>query len=233
MFSGGKDSMAVLFLMEDMNHTNLEIIFIDTGKNFKELLDTVEWTKQRFKQYKFTTINSNRDRQWVEHGLPTDIMNMDYSQHGNMFMGTINKFQTKFHCCYKNIMEPAWGYVKFIGSNLLIRGEKYSDKLKSVVSSGEIVEGVTLYNPIEGWNDEQVRQYLHEKMDNDYPKHMDFYHSSLDCRDCTAYLKDTSDRVKLLKGNYPEDYELFLDNVNNIKQAVLEQLEPINNVLEV
>lgn len=232
MFSGGKDSLAVLYLLEDFGCTNLEVIFIDTGKNFKELLDTVKYAKNRFTQYKFYTIYTNRTANWVKYGLPADAMNMDYSEHGNMFMGTINKFQTKFHCCYKNIMEPAWEYAKQVNCDVLIRGEKDSDKLKSVVKSGDTIEGILLYNPIEGWNDEQVRQYLHEKMGSDYPRHMDFYHSSLDCRDCTAYLKDTSDRVELLKTNYPEEYEIFLDNLHNIKQSLLEHLEPINNLLE-
>lgn len=231
MFSGGKDSLACLYILEQLEQTNFTAVWVDTGKNFNQILKTIEYAMKRFPNIEFLQLRVNRDAQWETKGLPTDVMNLDYSKKGNMYLGTSIKFQSRFSCCFENIMLPVLTLIKEWNSNLLIRGNKLSDSSKDYSKSGDIIDGVTIWNPVQDWDDNKVRQYLREKMGEDYPKHLDYNHSSLDCRDCTAYLSETRDRIELLRQEHPLEYDIFRDNLFNIRHSVLEQVNEINKIL--
>ena len=78
-FSGGKDSMACLYLLKDYL-SDITVLWSNTGKNHPELLDTVSRAKKLCPN--FIEIKTNRDAQWKENGLPSDIVPIDYTKIG-------------------------------------------------------------------------------------------------------------------------------------------------------
>lgn len=212
MFSGGKDSLLCLLMLQDqLQYVN--VVFVDTGKNFPKALEFINTIKQYCKN--FIHLKSDRDRNWQVNGLPSDLI---APMHGH--------YQSVKSCCYSNIMLPVVNLIKAMDSRLLIRGSKNTDKYHDGVQSLSVLEGVTIYNPIENFTDYQVLEAL-KTFDIKLPEHYSYKHTSLDCMDCTGYLKDTKDRLKLLKAKYPEIYAEVRTNIETIIKISEETLDSI------
>src|SRR5687767_12018420 len=65
-FSGGKDSMACLYLLRD-RLSEIAVLWANTGKNYPELLQTVAHAKAMCPH--FIEVKTDRDAQWREHGI--------------------------------------------------------------------------------------------------------------------------------------------------------------------
>jgi phosphoadenosine phosphosulfate reductase len=212
MYSGGKDSLLVSLMLQDqLKYIN--VVFVNTGKNFPEALN---WVYQiRFECKNFIELKSDRDKNWLVNGLPSDII-----------VPMKGHYQSVKSCCYSNKMLPVINLIKAIDCKILIRGSKNTDTYHDGVQSLSILEGVTIYNPIQDFTDYQVIEAL-KTFDIKLPEHYKFKHTSLDCMDCTGYLAETKDRLKLLKQKYPEVYETTKANIEKIIQISEETLESI------
>jgi phosphoadenosine phosphosulfate reductase len=225
MFSGGKDSLLCLLMLKPQLD-NINVVFVNTGKNFPEVLEFVESIKPLCK--KFIELKSDRDKDWSLYGMPSDLVASTYMN------GIVNpyltykggKMQTVQSCRYKNIMLPVINLIRALDSNLLIRGSKNTDSYHDGVQSLSIVEGVLIYNPIENFTDYQVMEAL-KTYDVKLPAHYSFKHTSLDCMDCTGFLADTKDRIELLKAKYPEVYIEVKANIETIIKISEDTLESI------
>lgn len=203
MFSGGKDSLLCLLMLRDQLD-NINVVFVNTGKMFPEALGFIDTIKELCP--KFIELNSDRDRDWQVHGMPADVI-----------VPMKSTYQSVKSCCYKNIMLPVINYAKAVDSRLLIRGSKNTDDYHDGIQSLSVIEGITIYNPIENFTDYQVREALKifdEEVD--IPDYFSFEHTSLDCMDCTGYLDKTKDRLELLKKRYPQEYYKTKANIEKI-----------------
>ena len=54
------------------------------------------------------------------------------------------------------------------------------------------------------------------------PDHYHLKHSSLDCYDCTAFRKDTRDRVEFTKEKYPEFHRQYQARMDLVRQSLEE-----------
>ena len=212
MFSGGKDSLLCLLMLKDQLDS-INVVFVNTGKNFPQALQFMDTIKPLCK--KFIELRSDRNRDWATYGLPSDLINPMQGQ-----------YQSVKSCCYKNIMLPVINLVKALDSNLLIRGSKNIDSYHDGVQSLSTVEGVLIYNPIENFTDYQVMEAL-KTYNIKLPDYYSFKHTSLDCMDCTGYLKDTKDRLELLKAKYPEVYVEVKANIETIIKISEDTLDSI------
>jgi phosphoadenosine phosphosulfate reductase len=212
LFSGGKDSLLCLLMLQNqLDHIN--VVFVNTGKSFPEALEFINTIKPLCK--KFIELHSDRDSDWKIHGQPSDLI-----------APLIGKYQSVKSCCYKNLTLPTINLIKALDSKLLIRGCKVTDEIYDGYKSLSVVEGVTIYNPIEDFTDHQVLEAL-KTFDIKLPEHYTYKHTSLDCMDCTGYLKDTKDRLKLLKAKYPEIYAEVRTNIETIIKISEEALDSI------
>lgn len=230
MFSGGKDSLLVLLKLKDqLDHIN--VVFVNTGKNFPEALSFIDIIKEMCP--KFIELKSDRDYDWKQHGMPSDLIPQLYTQVAiNNDAKSEFILQSAFSCCYKNIMLPVSHLVQALDSTLLIRGSKFLDKLHDSYSTGSIVGKVTIYDPIENLTDYQVLEALKTfDYDIDIPDYYSFEHTSLDCMDCTGYLDKTKDRLELLKKLYPEEYATTKANIEKIIAISETTLESIKKVI--
>ena len=220
-FSGGKDSWACLWLHEH-ELSDLPVLWVNPGKTYPELLATIE--RARAMCPRFVEICVDRDGQNSYHGLPSDVVPVNWTREGQLM--TCAKpvtVQSYVQCCYENIAHPLMTYCRMRGITELIRGQRLDDGHQSTARDGDVVQGVTFRHPIEQWTTEQVLAFVSSRME--LPEHFRFAHSSLDCYDCTAYARESKDRVAWMERAHPLLYRAYFDRALALKSAINASLE--------
>lgn len=213
--SGGKDSMACLFLCRDQLDC---AIYVDTGKAYPETAAVIEHAKTLID---VITVQTDREEQNAISGIPSDIVPIDWTPAGQAVTGKKPvTVQNYLACCFENISLPLFLKAKEMGATELFYGQRLDDTYKSAARHGDIVDGVFRVHPIEHWTSERVLTYLETKMK--VPAHFRIKHSSLDCYDCTAYRKDSRDRIEFTKDRYPRFYLEYLVRKSLVTQALID-----------
>lgn len=162
-FSGGKDSVACLYLLQSM-WDDITVYWCNSGNQFPEAILYMEFMKQEVPH--FVEVQSNQPQVIQMYGLP--------------------KPEEKVRCCGTVLWLPLHERMKQDGIEIIIRGQKLCDELKSPIRSGDFADGFGFWFPIEDWTDEQVWDYIYK---NKLPV-MPFYdhaNGTLECMNCTAY----------------------------------------------
>lgn len=227
-FSGGKDSWACLFLNVH-RLTEIVVIWVNTGKSFPEALAMIE--KARAMCPNFVEVCVDRDAQNERCGIPSDLVPVDHTDLGMQVTSPKSvKIQSYLQCCYENISKPLMDKCKELGVTELIRGQRLSESHKSPARDGDVVEGITFRQPIERWSSEDVSSFISRRMD--IPDHFALSHTSLDCYDCTAYGRETADRVAWAR-KYPELSAAYEDRRVRLVAAIVPHVEALRaNIVE-
>lgn len=223
LLSGGKDSLACYFLLKEF-WDKLLVVYINTGDAFPETLKIIEQVKNNHSL--FLEVKSDVKGFRKQYGNGYDVIAADHTKKGHEVLSTSGpKNCLTFDCCSKNLWEPAQEVLHKLQPDVVIRGERKSEDIKSTVTPGFVENGVTHVLPIYDWSDKDVLNYL-ESIGFELPLHFFFKESSLDCMGCTGYNDHTNDRIDWMKENYPEQFEvnkkLKLQNLEIIKQKVKE-----------
>lgn len=220
-FSGGRDSWACLWLNEH-RLSDIDVIWVNPGKNYPELLETVE--RARAMCPKFHEVRTDREGQNAREGLPADIVPIDWTALGQQISSPKSvMIQSYLGCCYQNISHPLHAKAKELGLSELIRGQRSSDAKRGACKDGDVVDGIVYRHPIEAWTTEEVMQFLIMKMT--LPVHLSLRHSSMDCYDCTAYRKDSDDRIEYTKRNHPGLYSEYEARASKLDAALMEAMK--------
>lgn len=215
--SGGKDSMAVLHLCRDRLDC---AIYVNTGFSYPETRAMIAYAETLLTVH---TVHSDRAGQNEREGLPADVVPVDWTRFGQQISGAKSvTVQNYLSCCYENVMAPAWAKAKALGVTHLYLGQRREEARKSPVRDGTLHEGITRVHPIEDWTEAQVFAYLSEKME--IPAHYAIKHSSLDCFDCTAYRKDSTDRVEWMRSAHPSLYAGYAVRAAALNQVLAEAI---------
>ena len=221
LFSGGKDSMACLYLNRH-RLDSLYVLFANTGKFYPELFATV--AKARAMCPNWIEIKTDRVGQWALNGLPADVVPIDWTVYGQQ---TSSKkpvtIQSYLQCCGENISIPLWNAVKKLGCKTVIRGQRADEAHRASAKDGDTHDGVTFSHPIEGWSSDDVLDYLNEQM-GELPEHFSLEHSSMDCYDCTAYTHDNRDRVEWMATKHPDLHEAYMRRKRAVDYAIAEEM---------
>ncbi len=158
-FSGGKDSLAVVYMLREAGLLDRVTIYHnDTGDLLPEVREIVEHVKAFAPR--FVHIRGDVDGWITAHGVPSDVV--PYTSHPVAALvgqqGT--KIVSRYECCYANLMLPLWERLAADGVTLVIRGTKEVDFPTLPVRDGETREGVEFLHPLEGWSHAQVFDYL-------------------------------------------------------------------------
>ena len=221
-FSGGKDSMACLYLLKAYLPT-ITVLWVNTGKYYPELLATVTTAKAMCPHW--IEIQSDREAQWGQHGLPSDLVPIDWTLQGQAFshLKTIT-VQSYLQCCHDNLWVPMWTKTKELGATLVIRGQRADDTHQSKGANGSSADGILFWHPVEDWTRAQVLAYLTEQM-GVLPEHYQLDHSSMDCYDCTAFAAHSHDRVAYMQARHPALYQDYHDKLTQLYQAMAEPMQ--------
>lgn len=227
-FSGGKDSIAVLMLLKDRLH-EITVVWADSGDAFPETHAQMEKIKSLCPN--FLIVKGNQPEVIKKYGFPVDILpTRNHEQISNLTQQDRPKLQIFIDCCVRSFLEPIHKAVLALGATEIIRGQKNSDRQKSPVRSGDVIDGVLYTFPIQDWTDEQVMDFI---KDSDLlPKHYADANTSLDCMHCTAYLEDNQWKLPYLQKHYP----LIAIDVKNrmflIRNEIERDLVHLNRLLE-
>lgn len=229
MLSGGKDSMACLFLLRPW-WDKITVLFVNTGDAFPEMLDFMRGIRAMVPRF-YEVIGDVRG--YIEKfGLPSDIVPVNYSHIGqSVTRARKTKINAYLQCCSDNMWLPAQEALKELGATLVIRGQKKSDNHSSPIASGHVENGVEYLFPIEDWTDAAVFAFLAEQPDFKKPEFYDIKHSSLDCMSCTAYCADQKDKFQYMHKRHPRRYEQVLQNLTAIKAAIEAEAGSMNEIL--
>lgn len=220
-FSGGKDSWACLWLNRE-RLGEITVLWVDTGKNFPELLKTVEMAKEMCPN--FVRVPVDRDAQNSSWGLPSDVVPVQWTVAGQRFTGRKPvTIQPYLSCCYDNISSPLHRAALDHGITHLIRGQRSDEAHTSPSRDGTIVEGITYLHPIENWSRDDVMEFLSRHME--IPAHFSLNHSSMDCYDCTGYRSESRDRIAFMRKHHPDLYAKFFVRNAQVNAALREALD--------
>lgn len=225
-FSGGKDSMACLYLLADRGIlADTLVIYINAGKSLPEQQAMIEHARAMCPQ--FLEIVTSQEAQNRQQGLPTEFVPITWTRQGAFASGkTRSRFvQAHLECCSANLLQPLWKTLKAAGVTHLIRGQRNAEAYKGPARSGDMFDGITFVQPIEDWSDEEVRSYLRTKMGDAYPDHFRFEHSSLDCYDCTAYAEP--ERLAWMEAEHPVQHADYLARRAELHSILSEAAEEI------
>lgn len=224
--SGGKDSLACLFLLKDQLE-HITVYWLNTGDTCPETVGVIESVKSwipRFKEVK-SDVHAWRD----VNGMPSDLLPSSghfiarqYGMGGQPITG-------RFDCCYHNIMQPMHQQMLADGVDLVIRGTKLCDGGR-IPAEGD-VGCYTVMLPVRDWSHEDVFAYLDEvgapvNPIYQFAKGM----SAPECLGCTAWWGDG--KAAYLKAMHPHLFQGYKTNLMTLKKAALVHMDELNKELE-
>lgn len=203
-FSGGKDSLACLWLLEPF-WSRLTVLWANAGDAFPETLELMRNVRALVPN--FREVKSDVRAQQAEWGFPVDVLPV--RNHPGvaklMHPHPRPKLQSCVACCAENLWQPMVSAVKELGATLIIRGQRKAEIQRTPLHSGSIVEGVEYLFPIENWSSDEVRLYLDDKPIG-LPENYEVMDTGLDCMHCTGHLfENVGKRIYMVK-RHPEAY---------------------------
>ena len=222
MFSGGKDSLACLFLLRPFLD-KITVIWVNTGDAFPETVKIIK--DHTYELLNFIEVKTDVKKFKESFGMPTDLVPIKNSQVGKMAVVKSDiKLINGYECCLHNLWIPAMKAANDIGATLIIRGQRNDEKAKSPIRSGHVENGVEYLFPIEDWTQEHVLDYLRSN-GFEPPEFFNFAESSLDCMGCTAFLDGIADRKEYMIKNHPEKHSENIINLKKIIDAAEKELD--------
>lgn len=214
--SGGKDSVACLYLLRE-HLSRITVYWLNTGDPYPETVEVINKCKAICPN--FVEISSNV-YEWIHrNGFPSDVVTDAKHMVG---MPTSLKTVSQYVCCAHNVMNPMHQRVIADGNTCIIRGQRKDEKYKSVVRSGDIIEGIEYIMPIEDWSDMEVHDYL-RKMNAPVHPVYDYSPHGADCMHCTGWWDVTP--MTFLR-RYDDAYQ-HVSNVRKMVKAIaIKRLDP-------
>jgi len=213
--SGGKDSTAAAFLLRP-HWDRIRFYHLSTGDLLPEVVSVVE--KLRGILPNLTVVHSDIHAAIAANGLPSDLV--PHSAHPlGQAMGEGPRLVSRYDCCFANLMDPIYQRIRRDGNTLLIRGTKRADMRRLPMRSGEILDGIELLLPLEGWSNVEVMEYLREvgaPVSTAYQHFRDLP----ECATCSAWWGEG--RAAYLRERHPQLFHVYQARM----AAVLEVVGP-------
>jgi 3'-phosphoadenosine 5'-phosphosulfate sulfotransferase (PAPS reductase)/FAD synthetase len=220
-FSGGKDSLACVYLLRDHLH-RMTVYHVSTGDQMQEVIDIVDHVRRMAPN--FVTLQTDKEG-WVrQNGLPSDLVPHSSHNLGQAMNESPVKLVSRYDCCFANLMWPMHQRIKADGNTLVIRGTKLSDMKRVPFRSGEVRDGLELFLPIEGWDDPRVFAYLREVGAPIAPVYLaaGVVHTP-ECARCSAWLNESL--ALYLRRQYPAAFADYAARLDAIGTAILPSLQ--------
>jgi len=220
--SGGKDSLACLYLMRPY-WDRITVYWLNTGRAFPETLAVMEHVRGIVPN--FVEIKSDVDQVHRQFGIPSDIVPASSTHFGRMVGHDAPLIQDRYSCCYVTIMAPMHKRMIEDGITLIIRGQRNDDDVKSPMRTGMIDGGIEFLMPVEDWTAKQVIDFLEERR-APIPRFYEVLDEAPDCMNCSAWWEKGA--AKYLKRYHFEDYKEVQFRLDAINRAVSEHIVHFN-----
>ena len=226
--SGGIDSLACLYLLRH-RWNDVTVMWCNTGAAFPETVDQMAAIRALVPH--FVEVRSDQPANIAQYGYPSDVLTAWDMPAGRIGDDSRNrKMQSPMTCCAANLWLPAMQACNDMGATLIIRGQRNEETKKSPVHSGDVVDGVEFWFPIEAWTREEVRTYLASEGVT-IPAHYDYVDSSLDCMTCTAYMSENVGKFEYMRLRHPALYRQARHTISDIIEAAKRELSYYEQVM--
>lgn len=223
-FGGGKDSLACLHLLRPQ-WDEILVTWMNTGAAFPETIeqmDAIAKLVPHFLEVKSDVLGDHQIRGW-----PVDVLPISHSEFGRMSTGErLPRLRAWSDCCSANFWFPLHQAMVDRGITRIIRGQRTSEKYKSPIRSGDVVDGIEYIFPLQDWTETQVFDFLLER-GVDAPSYYEELITSLDCWSCTAYMDVKAAQLRYMEKRHPEKHAIVADRLRAIKQATVAALQPL------
>lgn len=220
--SGGKDSIACLYLMRPF-WDRLTVYWCSTGDVFPEtqaIMDQVRAMVPRFVE-----ITGDQPSVVAGHGLPSDIVPASHTPVGMLGSGGQTLIQDRYSCCARVFMWPMHERMVADGITLVIRGQKDADSLKAPLRSGDVDMGIEYLFPIQDWSTEGVMSYLRQE-NAPIARFYEMLDSAPDCMTCSAYWEHGA--AKYLKRYHYPQFQIVQERLHEINVAIAPSIAAFN-----
>lgn len=222
-FSGGKDSLATLYLARPFLD-KITVMFCDTGATFPHVLDFVNRTCDRLGANLQIVRPQIPVAEYTEQaGLPSDIVpawaTADVAQY--LEKKPRQLLQSPMTCCGEMLFKPVYQAVLESGVKLVIRGAKKADKRVGVPPGHVDANGIEYASPVWDWGDAEVYWYL-KTQGVFLPEHYGDVPDSLDCWLCTAHMPygPAAAKLRYTKEHYPKLWPEVRERLGRVREAV-------------
>lgn len=213
-FSGGKDSLACLYLLKPF-WDRITVVWLNTGAAYPEVIAQMDDIKRLVPN--FLEVVSDQPSFIAKHGTPADFATEN-----------VNHWS---RCCSHNIWEPLHKAMIDGGYTLIIRGQKDADVRRAPVTTGFVDDnGIEYWLPLEHWSHEDVLHYLNS-IEVPVPNYYEWSDTSLDCWNCTAFLDEREKEVGNLVWKHPEMWVNVRDNLIYIEEELESHAQRITTIL--
>ena len=221
-FSGGKDSLACLFLMRP-HWDRLTVYWLDSGDAYPETASLLARVRDMVPN--FARIEGRQPQTIAQFGIPTDILPASSTPMGVTASGKGVLMQDRYSCCLRSIMLPMHERMLEDGITLIVRGQKNADRQKGVLRSGDVDGGIEMLFPIEDWSDRKVMDYLREQ-DAPIPRFYEMLNDAPDCLTCSAWWEKGEGAYR--KRYHPIQFQEYQRRLDIIQSAVGEHIAAFN-----
>jgi len=227
MYSGGKDSLACLYLAKEYLG-RAYVVWVDTQANFPE----IEEAMLALSLPNLIRVVSDQPTSITANGHPVDVVPVDYTKHGQEYSNAAKPLLLRnyMECCSENIWVPARNAIQALGITAVIRGQRADESHGAPITSGYVEDGVEHVLPLENWTQQAVLDFLQAE-GVDISGRLSMAHSSLDCWNCTAYCNHSKERMAYIKANHPEKHVQVVALLKQIDNAVTEQMSGVRALL--
>lgn len=221
-FSGGKDSLACLYLMRE-HLDRITVYWLNTGAAFPETVQTVERVRELAPN--FVEIDGGQPAVVREFGIPSDIVPASATPMGVSATGGELLIQDRYSCCLRTMMMPLHERMVADGVTLIIRGQRSDDAQKAPIRSGHVENGVEYLFPIEDWTARQVMDFLREQ-NAPIPRFYEVLDEAPDCMTCSAWWEKGAS--KYLKRYHYHEFIVVQERLDAISRAMAKHISDFN-----
>lgn len=224
-FSGGKDSLALVYLLKDQLES-ITLYWMNAGDACPETMDVIRLVREMVPN--FIEVQSDVAAWRKQHGNPTDLLPSNAH-----FLGVsygLSKFSLtgRFDCCYYNLMRPLHDRMLADGVDLVIRGTKLMDT--GAVPHEGPAGAYEVLLPIKDWSHEDVFAYL-RNVGAPTNTIYDYFSggSAPECLGCTAWWDDG--KGAYLKNRHPEKYREYRITLESIRRTLVSHMNDLDSEL--
>lgn len=211
-FSGGKDSTAALFFMQD-HWKDLHFYTLDSGDMFPETKDFIRMVAAMLPNH--TWVPGQQAATIARWGPPADVIPVHTSAQSHMVgLRLGHPLQNRLDCCARSKMAPLHDRMRADGITHIMRGQRNEDTQKGPLHHGQSDGEFTVLYPIETWTEREVWDYL-DNLGMRPPLYAEGVRRSGDCMTCSAWLGD--DRPTYLKKHHPEKARILSERLTIIE----------------